>query len=134
MNEKTQEEILTRRGNLARERLLAVVDALDRKRHNIADPLKRVARQLPAPASMAVIGAGALLAIGAIGLVVAKVNARPPPRRKLFERRPPPPTFFGEVAGRTLKALLIFALVEAGKIGVRRAVNALPPPANTVAF
>ncbi len=134
MNEKTQEEILTRKANLARNRLLEVVDALDRKRHNLAHPMKLVARQLPQPASMVALGAGALVAIGAIGFVVAKVKARPPPRRKLFERPPPPPTFFGAVASRTLKALLVFALVEAGKLGIRRATNALPPPANPAAF
>lgn len=127
MNDKTQEEILVRKAKLARERLLDVVDQLDRKRHNLQHPLKLVSKHLPEPATAVAIGAAALIAIGAIGFAAAKLSARrKPARRTLFERQPPRPGVWADIASHTARALLIYGLVEAGKYGVRRTINALP--------
>jgi hypothetical protein len=133
VNDKTIEEILTRKATLARDRLLAVVDELDRKRHNLAHPMKLVSRQMPEPISLAALGAAALIAIGAVGYVVAKLNKRKERKMrrtlpKLFQRTPPPPSFLEDVGSRTSRALLTFGLVEAGKYVMKRAVSSVPPP------
>ena len=141
MNDKTQEEILTRKANLARERLLAVVDELDRKRHNIAHPIQLVSRKLPPPAAIAAIGAASLVAIGAIGFVIARLTAKarqPPPLRKRlqqqFKRQPPPPSFWADIGSRTAKALIAFTLIEVGKLVIRKASTAVAPPASSAGF
>ena len=82
MNDKTQEEILVRKANVVRERLLSVVDELDRKRHNLAHPMQLVSGKLPQPISVTAMSALGLIAIGTIGYVAARLSAKKkPPRR-----------------------------------------------------
>ncbi len=124
MNPQTQEEILTRRAILARERLLAVVDELDRKRHAAARPLQLAAQVSKQPLPRALLGAAALVAIGAIGFVVASRRTRRRQRRMLMKPRSPAPSFWREVANRTAKALTAFVLIETGKKAIREALRA----------
>jgi hypothetical protein len=142
VNDKTQEEILVRKANLARERLLAVVDELDRKRHNLAHPVKLVSRNfhMPQPVSIAALGGAALFAIGTIGFVVARLNARKArqarahPLRKLMEKQLPQRSFWADVGNRTAKALITFGLIEVGKLGMRKAASQVQPPVNAAGF
>lgn len=118
--ENREEEILVRRARLTRERLLAVVDELDRKRHAVSHPMKLIANSAPPPATIASIAAAAIFAVGTIGYLVARSRRK---RQRFFLRQPPPPSFVGDVASRTAKALLTFALVQAGKYALE---NVLP--------
>ena len=126
MSAQTQEEILTRRADLARARLLAVVDELDRKRHKLSHPLQLVARTSVKPIPIAIVGAAAAIAIGVLGFVIARSarKKQQQQRRWLIRRQPPEPSFWSDVANRTAKALTAFALVEAGKRAIRGSLRA----------
>ena len=124
MSAQTQEEILTRRADLARARLLAVVDELDRKRHKLSHPLQLVARTSVKPIPIAIVGAAAAIAIGVLGFVIARSARKQQQRRWLFRGQPTEPSFWSDVANRTAKALTAFALVEAGKRAIRGSLRA----------
>ena len=133
MSTPTQEEILERRATLARERLLAVVDELDRKRHefthDIAHPgqlvsdqiVKRLLPRLNAAAgTIAAISGTVLLAGGAIGYAIYRRNHTW--SRRLLARLPKPqkkPSFWGDVFSRSAKALLTFGIVQGLKYAIR---------------
>ncbi len=127
MKTETQEESLTRRAVLARERLLAVVDELDRKRHSLAHPMQLVTRRPSASVvtSGKFLAAAALVAAGSIAfMVIARQKAKKKQARRFFQRRPPEPSFWADVASRAAKALTAFALIEAGKRAIRLAERA----------
>ncbi|MDP2272015.1 MAG: hypothetical protein Q8K32_14845 [Archangium sp.] len=133
MSTPTREEILERRATLARERLLAVVDELDRKRHefahDIAHPRQLVSEQLAkrlmpkldaAAGTIAAISGTVLIAGGAIGYLVYRRNHTW--SRRLLARLPrpqPKPSFWGDVFSRSAKALLAFGLVQGLKYAIR---------------
>ena len=144
MSTPTQEDILERRATLARERLLAVVDELDRKRHefthDIAHPRQIVTNQLAkrimprldaAAGTIAAISGTVLLAGGVVGYALYRRNNTW--SRRLLARLPRPqkkPSFWGDVFSRSAKALLTFGLVQGLKYaireGARRANTGIP--------
>jgi hypothetical protein len=78
-----EEQTLVRRADLARARLLAVVDQLDRKRASIREslnelndtlehPMKMVTNRLPAPSLVIAVGAAGLFVAGTLGYLVIK--------------------------------------------------------------
>lgn len=69
-----QREILERRANLIRARLLRTIDALDHRRHQISEIRKR-ARSAVVPVAIALLGAGAL-AVGAVFVARAAIRRR----------------------------------------------------------
>ncbi len=127
MNTLTQQNLLEEKATLARERLLAVVDELDRKRHALSHPVELVKSQLPEPVWLVAGGVAAITFVATIAEVVVKARAK---RRPLFrvERTPPEPRFFEDVATRTGKALLTFALVQLGKALLQRGAREFARP------
>ena len=127
MNTQNEQEILEEKATRARERLLAVVDQLDRKRHQFAHPVNLVKKQLPDTAYLVAGGIAAVAGLAAVATVV--VRARAKRRRELrtrfrIERTPPPPGFTTEVGGRAARALITFGLVQLGKTLITRAMKA----------
>jgi hypothetical protein len=118
MNSINQEDTLVKRADLARARLLAVVDLLDRKRELVTDsfkhPMQVVARRMPEPAVTIVLGVAAVAAVSALGYLIAK-RRKERERFELFKQVPPPPSFWGEVARGAARTLITFALVQGGK-------------------
>ena len=133
MSPPNQEELLERRATLARERLLVVVDELDRKRHefahDIAHPSQIVSDQLAkrlmpkldaAAGTLAAISGTVLIAGGVIGYAVYRRNHTW--SRRLMARLPKPqkkPSFWGDVFSRSARALLTFGLVQGLKYAIR---------------
>lgn len=118
MNPQTEQNLLEHRATLARQRLLAVVDELDKKRHALSHPVKLLKKQLPDTAYLVAGGIAALTGVAAIATLV--VRARAKRRRELrarfrIERGPPQPSFPADVGARVAKALLTFGLVQLGK-------------------
>ncbi len=142
MSTPTQEEILERRATLARERLLLVVDELDRKRHEfthvIAHPGQIVSDQLAkrllprfeaAAGTIAAISGAVLLVGGVIGYAVHRRNHTW--SRRLLARLPKPqkkPSFWGDVFSRSAKALLTFGIVQGLKYAIREGAKQANAP------
>lgn len=127
MNTRNEQEILEEKATRARERLLAVVDQLDRKRHQLSHPMNLVKKQLPDAAYLVAAGIAAVTGLAAVATVV--VRARAKRRRELrtrfrIERTPPLPGFTAEVGGRAARALITFGLVQLGKTVLTRAMKA----------
>lgn len=130
MKPNGEEDRLLKQADLSRARLLAVVDLLDQKRDELTHPLRLLKKQLPhlsrEPIVYIALGVAAFTAIGAASYFGAKNKRRPPLQlRSPIERRRPEPSFWGEVAGRTAKALMTFALTRAGKAAIDRASGKL---------
>lgn len=136
MSTLNQEEILERKATLARERLLAVVDELDRKRHEFAHDIAhpgqvvsdRLALRLRPLAEqwqmIAGVSGAVLLAAGGIGYAVYRRNHTW--SRRLMARIPKPqkkPSFWGDVFTRSAKALITFGLVQGLKYALREGAN-----------
>lgn len=128
MNDKTRQEMLVHQADQVRERLLLVVDELDRKRHDLAHPVRTLRRQLPPPIAIAVLGAAALITVGTVGYFVTHRIAKRRRARRVVLHAPGKPTFWSEVGTRTARALISFALIEAGKLAIRRAAQSVQPP------
>jgi hypothetical protein len=58
---------LERRANVVRSRLLRAVDALDVRRHQVAE-LGQTAKRLAVPAAISVVGVAAVVGLGALGI------------------------------------------------------------------
>lgn len=119
MNSQLQQRILEEKATRARERLLAVVDQLDRKRHALSHPLRLVKSQLPQAVWLVAGGVAAVTIVATIAAVMAKARAKRRPLVRL-ERHP---RFVEGVGTRTAKALLTFALVQVGKTVIERGVR-----------
>lgn len=127
MNTQNEQEILEERATRARERLLAVVDQLDRKRHALAHPVTLMKKQLPDAAYLVAGGIAAVAGLAAVATVVARARAKR--RRELRTRfridpTPPPPGFTADVGRRAARALITFGLVQLGKTLITRAMKA----------
>lgn len=123
MNTTTQEEILERRAALVRERLLTVVDELDRKRHNLTAPVQLAANvKIPKPAFVAVLAGAGVAAVAAIAFAISRLRARTPLQRRASDL----PRGAG-IARSAAKILLSFAAVQGGKAVFSRATHALRP-------
>lgn len=125
MNTQRQQEILEQKATLARERLLAVVDELDRKRHALTHPLRLIQKRLPDPAWLVFGGVAAFAGVATIATVVVRVRAKR--RRQLFyvEPRRVQPSFSDDVGTRAAKALITFSLVQLGKFLIQQGTRRL---------
>lgn len=128
MNSQNQEDILLRKANRVRARLLSVVDELDRKRHELSHPVKLVQRKVPRQVWVAAaVGAGLLVT----GLVVASVRSSARRRRQNadsfpFGDRPEQPRELAtDVTTRAARALLTFGLIQLGKVAIKKATRGL---------
>src|SRR5215218_8357105 len=109
-----EEDRLMKQADLSRARLVAVVDLLDQKREELTHPMRLIKKRLPQePIVYITLGLAAFTATWAISYFATK-KKRPPPvhLRSPIERRRPRPSFWGEVASRSAKALMIFAMTQ----------------------
>jgi hypothetical protein len=132
------EDRLMKQADLSRARLLAVVDLLDQKREELTHPIRMLKKRLPRePLVYIALGAALFTAVSTVSYFAAKnrgthVRAR---LRKRIERATPAQSFWGEVARRSAKALMSFAIARAGKLAIERAGDQLGDEArNEAAF
>lgn len=126
MNSQLQQRILEERATRARDRLLAVVDQLDRKRHALSHPLRLVKSQLPQAVWLVAGGVAAVTIVATIAAVMAKARAKRRPLVRL--ERELHPRFVEDVGTRTAKALLTFAFVQVGKAVIERGARQVALP------
>jgi hypothetical protein len=123
-------ELLEHRANVARERILQTLDAIDRKRHSVADAGERareMGRRFALPVGVAV---GATWV--AVGVFAYAMNRR---RMRMFQRsprywlaravQPPKPSLFAETFKRVLTATLITVASEVARRVARRTFSHL---------
>jgi len=112
---ENQEELLRRKADQVRNRLLDVVDELDRRRHELTDhPADLVVSRIPQKVWIGAAVAGALLVVSVTGATIAAVRRKN--KRVLYiKRAPPPPSFAGDVVSRAGRALATMLLVQLGK-------------------
>ena len=122
-----EEDRLMKQADLSRARLLAVVDLLDQKREELTHPMRMIKKRLPRdPLIYIAIGAAALTVAGTVSYFAARNNRRFKVRvQRQLERRNPRQSFWGEVASRSAKALMSFAIARAGKLAIDRAGDRL---------
>ncbi len=121
-----QAEILERKADVARSRLLRTIDALDKRRHHVVAVGEEIERAvLPAGAiavGVVVLGSAAAYAAhrssvkryrNAWGNVFARAFAPPPPR----------PSFFAEAARKMALSLAMLAVQELGKRALHQALD-----------
>ena len=124
-----EEDRLMKQADLSRARLLAVVDLLDQKREELTHPMRMLKKRLPRePLVYIALGAALFTAVSTASYFAAK-NRRPHVRARLRKqiKRAAPPTqsFWGDVARRSAKALMSFAIARAGKLALARAGDQL---------
>src|SRR5690242_6274146 len=122
-----EEDRLMKQADLSRARLLAVVDLLDQKREELTHPMRMLKKRLPRePLVYIALGAALFTAVSTVSYFAAKNNRRLHVRaRKQLERRKPAQSFWGDVARRSAKALMSFAIARAGKLAIARAGDQL---------
>jgi hypothetical protein len=122
-----QAEILERKANVVRSRLMRTIDALDRRRHRAVATTEHLERAAAPVAAM-------VFALLTVGSGVAYVAHRASVRRhrnawrnllarRLAPSRPARPSFFAEAARRAALALIMIAVQELGKRAVRHALE-----------
>jgi hypothetical protein len=122
MKPNGEEDRLMKQADLSRARLLAVVDLLDQKREELTHPMRLLKKRLPRdPLVYIALGAAVLTVSGTIAWFAARKERVPRARRRRrLDRRVPAQSFWGEVASRSAKALMSFAIARAGKAAVGR--------------
>lgn len=106
---------LEQRAKQSRERLLKAVEALDKKRHQLTNPVKGLpAGVLPAAAAAVVAGA-----VGSIAAFALSKRRHRSGLAMLFRRREEP-SFASQLVRHAGLSVLTFALVEAAKVGIRK--------------
>jgi hypothetical protein len=123
-------EFLERRANIARERVLETLDAIDRKRHSVVhagEHARDLGRKYALPAGAA-IGA-ALLAIGVAAYAMERRRMRMLRRSPRYwlarATQPPKPSFFAETLKRVVGATLITVMSEVARRAARRGLSGL---------
>ena len=113
-------EALVARADRARARFLHSVDALDRKRHQLARPARAVGKTLEIVAAPtfqpAVVVVGALASAAVLTAVVVQARRREQ-RRSIFT--PQGRSFWGELAWHAGLALASITLTGAARLGLR---------------
>jgi hypothetical protein len=123
-------EALVERANEARERLLVSVQALDRKRHQLARPVRAVGRTLEVVGGrqlqLALVVGGALLGSGLLAAVALRV--RRSRARSFSSLLQPRRSFLGEVLWHAGVGLASFTVVQAGKLTIVALLQAARAP------
>ena len=121
-----QTEILERKANVARSRLMRTIDALDRRRHHVVAVGENIERAA-IPAGAIAVGVVALGSAAAYAAHRASLKRHQNAWRNVIARAftPPParPSFFAEAARKVALALTMLAVQEVGKRAVRRALE-----------
>jgi hypothetical protein len=133
----TKHDLLERKANIVRARLLRTIDALDRRRHAVTDVGEDAARLVKRAALPVGAGLGALLALtGVISFALHRRAERARRRHlgywigKAFLPPPPPrPSFIGETLRKATMAVVVAGLTELAK---RQAAALTAAPADAV--
>jgi len=104
-----RQEIIERKANVVRERLLRAVDSLERRRRGLQSTGKKIA-------IAGGIGTAAALA-GAIAYLVTR-----PTRRPWIEIHPKPPSVWAQMAERFLLGFTSVLATEGGRYLVKRLI------------
>jgi hypothetical protein len=121
-----QAEILERKANVARSRLMRTIDALDRRRHHVVEVGENIERAaLPAGAiAISVVALGSAAAYAAHRSSVKRhQNAWKNVFARAFAPPPPRPSFFADAARKVALGLIMLAIQEVGKRAVHRALD-----------
>lgn len=114
-----RQEIIERKANVVRERLLRAVDALDRQRKGLQSTGKKIAFAGGIGTAAAVVGA------------IAYFAAKPKPKRKwrpLIEVHPKSSSVWAQVAERFLLGFTSVLATEGGRYLIRRLIPREPDP------
>jgi hypothetical protein len=121
-------DALIERANQARARLLHSVEALDRKRHQLAKPVRAVGRTLEVvggPRLQAALLVGGAVLVSGVVAAVALRNRREASRSLLTLLRPKR-SFLAEVLWRAGVGLATATVVQAGKLTLKTLLEAPP--------
>ena len=125
-----QAEILERKANVARSRLMRTIDALDRRRHHLVAVGENIERAA-IPAGAITVGVVALGTVAAYAAHRASVKRHQNAWRNVLARTfapPPRPSFFAEAGRKVALALITLAIQEVGK----RAIHGPLDPAKKI--
>jgi hypothetical protein len=121
-----QAEILERKANVVRSRLMRTIDALDRRRHHVVAVGEEIERAA-LPAGAIAVGVIALGSAAAYAAHRSSVKRYQNAWRNVLARAvsPPPPrrSFFAEAARKVALGLTMLAVQELGKRAVHHALS-----------